>query len=164
MVLRLRALTQEEAVTIERQAQSRTAPARAVERARIIWYGSQGERVPQIARRLRLGEDTVRLWFTRFNADGLAGLADLPRCGRPSTYTCDEVGQVIATALTDPAALGLPFGCWTLDRLAAYLQEARGLPIKRSRIGDLLVAEGLRWRQQETWFGARVDPDFAQKS
>ena len=34
------------------------------------------------------------------------------------------------------------------------------------RSGFLLLrsnAEGLRWRQQETWFGKRVDPDFAAK-
>jgi transposase len=59
--------------------------------------------------------------------------------------------------------LGLPFGCWTLDRLEAYLNETKGLPIKRSRIGEILVAEGLRWRQQETWFGERPDPAFAEK-
>jgi hypothetical protein len=27
----------------------------------------------------------------------------------------------------------------------------------------VLLAEGLKWRQEETWFGARVDPDFAEK-
>jgi len=27
----------------------------------------------------------------------------------------------------------------------------------------VLVGEGLRWREQETWFGKRVDPDFAAK-
>jgi hypothetical protein len=26
------------------------------------------------------------------------------------------------------------------------------------------VAEGLRWRTDETWFGERVDPNFAEKS
>ena len=34
---------------------------------------------------------------------------------------------------------------------------------KRSRINDVLLAEGLRWRTPETWFGARVDPEFAHK-
>jgi len=45
----------------------------------------------------------------------------------------------------------------------AYLREHKGIAIKRSRIDDLLLAEGLRWRTHETWFGARVDPEFAQK-
>jgi len=43
-----------------------------------------------------------------------------------------------------------------------YLIEDREFAIKRSRIGELLPAEGLRWRTQETWFGARVDPAFAE--
>ena len=59
--------------------------------------------------------------------------------------------------------MGQPFACWTLDRLAAYLSESKEIAMKRSRISELLVAEGLRWRQQETWFGERVDPDFAEK-
>ena len=69
----------------------------------------------------------------------------------------------MATALTDPQGLGQSYSAWTLDRLAAYLAEQRGIPMKRSRLDEVLLAAGLRWRQQETWFGARVDPEFAQK-
>jgi transposase len=112
--------------------------------------------VPAIARDLHLGQDTVRLWLKRFNAEGLAGLADRPRSGAPPTYTPDEVGLVIATSLTEPQAVGRPFGCWTLDRLVAYLTEEKTLPIKRSRVSEILIAEGLRWRTQETWFGDRA--------
>jgi transposase len=161
--LTLRGLTPDEERTINRVAHSRTAPARAVERARILWLAHQGRRVPAIARELGLCEQTVRLWLTRFNAHGLEGLNDGARAGRPPTYTPEQVGEVVAVSLTDPQALGLPFASWTLDRLEAYLNEAKGLAIKRSRIGELLQAEGLRWRTQETWFGERVDPAFAAK-
>jgi transposase len=116
-----------------------------------------------LAGALGLCEATVRLWLTRFNARGVDGLADAPRAGRPPTYAPEEVGEVIAASLTNPDDLGLPFGSWTLDRLTAYLHEAKGLAISRSRIGEILQAEGLRWRTQETWFGERVDPDFVQK-
>jgi transposase len=163
MVVPLRELTDEELSAVTRLAQARTAPARAVERARIILAARRGERVPAIAARLGLAEKTARLWLKRFDADGLAGLAGAPRSGRPATYTTEEIGAVVATALTDPRTLGLPFGCWTYDRLGAYLNEVAGLAIKRSRINEVLLAEGLRWRQDETWFGARVDPDFAAK-
>ena len=163
MALHLRALTDDEVTAVTRLAQSRTAAARAVERARIILTAHRGERAPAIAARLGLHAKTVRRWLTRFNAAGVAGLADAPRAGRPATYTAEEVGTVVATALTDPRALGQPFACWTYDRLAAYLNEVVGLPIKRSRINELLLAEGLRWRQQEGWFGERADPEFAEK-
>jgi hypothetical protein len=35
--------------------------------------------------------------------------------------------------------------------------------MKRSRVGEVLLGEGLKWRQEETWFGARVDPEFERK-
>jgi hypothetical protein len=69
---------------------------------------------------------------------------------------------VIATALTDPKTLRLPFACGTLDRRQVYLNEVKGIWIKRTRIDELLLAEGWRWRQQETWFGERVAPAFAE--
>ena len=162
-MLRVRELTAAEAETVERLARSRTAPARLVERARIIRSAGRGRPVRAIAADLHLAAETVRFWVKRFNAAGVDGLADAPRSGRPATYTPEQVGEVIAAALTKPQALGLPFGAWTLDRLAAYLHEEKGVPIKRSRIDEILLAEGLRWRTQETWFGERVDPAFAEK-
>jgi transposase len=162
-ILRVRPLTAEEAATLRPLASSRTAAARTVERAGIVWLSSQGQRVPAIARQLGLKEQTVRVWIRRFNERGLPGLEDAARSGRPATYTPEQVGEVLAAALTDPQTLGLPFASWTLDRLQAYLNEIKGIPIKRGRIDQILLAEGLRWRTQETWFGARPDPDFAEK-
>ena len=161
--LRLRPLTDDEATTIERLAHSRTEPARAVERARIVWEAHRGGRVPAIARTLGVTEATVRTWLARFGSAGVDGLKDAARSGRPPVYRPEEVAEVVAASLTKPDDLGLPFGSWTLDRLAAYLREQKGLAIGRSRIATLLQEEGLRWRTQETWFGERVDPDFVAK-
>lgn len=159
----VRELTAEEGPAVRRLAHSRTAAARLVERARIVWLSAQGWRVAAIAAEVGRSGQTVRDWIARFNAAGLDGLADAGRSGRPPTYPPEEVGVVVAAALTKPEEVGLPFGDWTLDRLAAYLGEQKGIAIKRSRIDELLAAEGLRWRKQEGWFGERVDPDFAAK-
>src|ERR687885_2987021 len=161
--LRLRDLRPEERSAIETLAHSRTAPARRVARARIVWQASQGASPPVIAAALSVDAETVRRRLRRFNAEGLAALEDHPRSGRPATYSADEVAVVIATALTAPRTLNLPFAAWTLDRLAAYWHEQKGIAMKRSRIDEILLQEGLRWRKQETWFGERVDPEFAKK-
>jgi transposase len=162
-MLRVRELTDEERTTLGRWARSRTEPARRVERARMVWQAVQGDKLAAIATTHGCNVETVRLWVKRFNRCGLAGLTDRPRSGRPPTYPADQAGEVVATALTKPTDLGLPFASWTLDRLAAYLAGQRGIGIKRSRIGEILQAEGLRWRTHETWFGARPDPQFAEK-
>ena len=181
MAIRLRPLAEEERATLERLAHSRTEPARLVERARIVWFASQGAKAPQIAKRLALDPRTVRTWLNRFNEQGLPGLEDQPRSGRPVTYAPEVVAEVLATSLTPPQRLGQPFGCWSIRRLETYLNEEKGIPIKRNRIDELLLSEGLRWRTQESWFGERatlergdaaapnaeperkVDPEFAQK-
>ncbi len=113
---------------------------------------------------MRLAAETVRQWVKRFKEEGVAGLKDRPRAGRPATYTEEQVAAVIAASLTNPHDVGLPFNCWTLTRWATYRNEQKGIPIKRSRSDDILTDEGLRWKTQETWFGERVDPDFAPKS
>lgn len=159
----LRALTAEEASAVEGLARSRTAQARRVERARLIWRASQGETPPVFAAALGVSAETVRRRTRRFNAEGLAALEDHACSGRPTTYSTDDVAAVLAAALTNPRRLDLPFASWTLDRLAAYLRAHECVAMRRSRIDEILLREGLRWRRQESWFGARVDAEFAEK-
>ncbi len=159
----LRNLTAEERTTVQKLAHSRTAPAHRVQRAQIIWRAHCGESASAIAARVGLDGETVRKRIHRFNAEGLEALQDRYRSGRRPTYTPEQTATVIATALTNPQTLGLPFAAWTLDRLAAYLHEHKGIAMQRSRIGEILLHEGLRWHKHETWFGERVDPAFAEK-
>jgi transposase len=161
--LAMRELSAEERAALERPAHSRTAQARRVERARVVLEALGGASGDTIAARLHLSRNLVYRWLGRFNAQGLSGLDDHPRSGRPPTYTPEQVATVIATALTDPQTLGQAYSSWTLDRLAAYLAEHEGLRMKRSRLDEVLAEEGLRWRKQETWFGVKVDPAFAEK-
>jgi len=163
-VFALRELDGAERADLEKLAHSRKAQARLVERAAIVWRCLQGQPSGAIAADLKLDRRTVSHWLTCFNAGGLDALEDAPRSGRPATYSPEERAEVVAAALHRPQELKLPFGCWSLTRLTTYLHEHKQIAIKRSRVGEILLAEGLRWRKQETWFGSeRVDPDFAQK-
>lgn len=161
--LKVRTPTEEERRELERLAHARTAPARLVERARVVVAALAGERAEAIAVRFHVTAATVYLWLHRYNDHGVAGLEDRPRQGRPPTYTREQVATIIATALTPPRELDQPFASWTLDRLVTYLREQHSIAMQRSRLDELLLAEGLRWRKQESWFGERVDPEFAQK-
>jgi transposase len=162
MTLRVRAVSEEERGALRRMARSRTVGAGLVRRAQIVLHALEGLKAPEIGARMELCGATVRHWLERFNARGLEGLEEDVRSGRPPTYSAEQRSAVINAALSRPAELGLPFACWTLDRLVAYLSE-QGIAMRRSRIGEILIREGLEWRREETWFGERVDPDFARK-
>jgi transposase len=162
MTIRVRALSAEETSELKELARSRTRGAGLVRRAQIVVHAVEGLAAPEIAARMALCGKTVRFWLKRFNERGFKGLEEDVRTGRPPTSSAEERSAVIRTALTRPADLGLPFACWTLDRLVAYL-SGHGIAMRRSRISELFIHEGLKWRHEETWFGERVDPDFARK-
>lgn len=161
--LQVREVSSEEQQALARLAHSRTAPAGRVKRAQVVLAAVHGMPIEQIAVRHQVVRNTVYLWLHRFERHGVEGLDDVARTGRPPTYTREQVGEIVATALTPPQTLGLPFQSWTLDRLVVYLSEQKGITMQRSRLGEVLLSEGLRWRKHETWFGERVDPEFAQK-
>lgn len=162
MTIRVRAIAPDEMKHLTELARSRKRGAGLVRRAQIVLHAADGLSAPEIAATMDLCGATVRFWLKRFTERGLAGLEEGIRSGRPPTYSAEEKSTVIRTALTRPAELGLPFACWTLDRLVAYLSE-QGIGMRRSRISEILRDEGLKWRHEETWFGERVDPAFAQK-
>ena len=162
MTIRVRAVSDEEREILGQMARARTLGAGLVRRAQIVLHALEGLKAPEIGARMDLGRVTVRHWLKRFNARGLQGLEEDVRTGRPPTYSAEQRSTVINTALTRPADLGLPFASWTLDRLVAYL-AGQGIAMRRSRISEIFIQEGLKWRHDETWFGARVDPEFARK-
>ncbi|MGH3319567.1 MAG: helix-turn-helix domain-containing protein [Streptosporangiaceae bacterium] len=65
-------------------------------RAQIVLLAGQGVPNCEIARRLGVSRPTVIMWRRRYAQAGLAGLADLPRTGRPREV---DVGRVVARTL-----------------------------------------------------------------
>src|SRR5436190_964312 len=108
----LRPLSDDERQAVEALARSRTAEARAAERAAIIVALAGGTKVAVAARQLGVSRPTIYRWVARFNLQGPDGLRDMPRSGRPATYPPEQVAEVLAAALTDPQALGLSYASW----------------------------------------------------
>jgi len=87
----------------------------------------------------------VRRWIGRFNDEGMAGLADRPRSGRPRLGGGQLTGR-IAALLQRP-------GPWTLPRIRRYL----GWPQVSMRTLSRRVRLVAIWRRPK--LTARGDPD-----
>ena len=61
-------------------------------RARIIRLLHMGYKRPQVAHLLSISKSQVHYWYNRWLAEGIEGLSDLPRSGRP-TVTTDEYNK-----------------------------------------------------------------------
>jgi transposase len=72
------------------------APGRRAQRAAIVLLAGQGLPNGEIARRLGVSRPAVITWRARYAADGLPGLADRPRSGRPPQA---RVAAIVACTL-----------------------------------------------------------------
>lgn len=86
-------------------------------RVRIVLLARDGCGPARIAQTLGCSPQTVITWRDRYRAQGLAGLADAPRSGRPATIDGDVV--IARTRQPPPAHLGVRR--WTSRLLAAEL-------------------------------------------
>ena len=82
MILRVCALSEEEAHRLARMTRSQKLGAGLVRRARIIQHAVDGLSAPGIAATMGLGGATVRFWLKRFNERGLPSWARRSRRGR----------------------------------------------------------------------------------
>jgi transposase len=79
-------LTDEQRSALESLARSYTLPYWRVVRAQMVLLAAQGLRNDEIAARLNCRREVVSQWRKRFFEEGVAGLEDRPRRGRPPTF------------------------------------------------------------------------------
>src|SRR3954454_8832066 len=140
---------------LQRRARDRGAPAREVERARIVLLAADGVPGQQIAAMVGCAEGTVVTWRGRYAERGLAGLADLPRPGKPSPLPAALRDRVLTRTLTEPpTALGATH--WS-SRLLADALGAEGTPISHATIARIWHRFGVQpWRAETFKFS--TDP------
>jgi transposase len=145
-------------------AYSRTAGYQRVIRARIVRDAAHGYSNARIAGRHGVHVDTVRYWRGRYADEGLTGLADRRRSGRPPRFTPIQVAEVKALACQLPAETGTPLSRWSGPDLAAEAVNRGIVPaISTSTIRRILASDTLKPWQHQSWIFIR-DPDFAAKA
>ena len=174
-ILRARAAQDEkEERQVRKLAASRHGPADWILHARMVARSWDGERVEAIAKELRCSPQTVRRRLHRFDAEGIEGLGDRPKSGRPRRLTAADDSALIALVSQAPpgrlvvqkdgtmvARDEQESAQWSLNALAQAAKEV-GIRVKRSQIRTILLREGVRWRQAHIWDTPR-DKDFVPK-
>jgi transposase len=145
-------LAAQDRVVLESWTRSRTVPAGRRERARIVLAVADGSGTSAAARQLGVSRPTVIKWRDRFAADGIAGLDDEPRSGRPKLV--DDAAIIAATLEPPPDKLGVTH--WSSRLLG-----------KQLGIGDATVARAWRKYQVKPWrretFKFSTDPELEAK-
>ena len=129
---------------MEQWARSQTLPHHQVQRARML-LGHGG--------RHGASDETVARWRNRYLAEGLEGLVDRLRSGRPSPYTDTDREAMWKRLQADP-----PDGhtCWSLSLMA------RETGISTAQLSRWWSAAGLQPHRVRT-FKLSDDPQFEAK-
>ena len=147
--------TAEDRQELERLSKSRTDEARMVERAKLVLGCVAGRRNDDVATEFGVQAATVGTWRKRFAAEGLAGLRDRPRPGKPPVYPASELRQRILKQLEAPPPPGL--AGWDGGSLAQVLEVSDDV------VWRVLRKEGIQLRRHRSWC-VSTDPEFAAKA
>jgi transposase len=127
---------------------------RFAKRAQVILCAAEGMSLKDIESKSGLSLQSCLKWRKRFVQQGIKGLKDIPRKGRPQIITPEERVQVMALACTKPDDGS---NQWTTTKLA----DASGLA--RTTVHRILNEASLKPHKIDQWCGKSPDPEFEPK-
>lgn len=144
-MIHVRPLDERERAELKRLA--RREVGRVSERIRMILLSSKGYSVSQIADIFECDAASVRTWIERFEAEGVKGLHDRPRCGRPCKADVVAQHTIRQIVTSPPSAFGYLFGFWTVVTVCTHLVSSMGLKLSQATVRRMLWRLGYRWRR-----------------
>ncbi|MCX5326907.1 IS630 family transposase [Streptomyces sp. NBC_00120] len=143
---------------LEDRVRAHTTPQRAARRAHIVLLAAEGCPARQIAEIARVDVSTVVRWRDRFAREGLAGLEDRLRSGRPPVYGPEVRLRIVATATSAPPH---PHGGWSHRLIAHHLADTG---ISSSQIGRILAALQVKPHRVRGWLTRPADSNFFSRA
>jgi putative transposase len=120
---------------LEKLVKAYNTPQQIVLRASIILAAARGLNNEQVGRELQVGVDMVRHWRQRWLAGQAIPLSelsvaerlhDVPRAGKPSAISADQLCQITALACEKPEQSERPISQWTGREIADEIMK-RGI-------------------------------------
>ncbi len=148
-------LRPEEKEQLEAMLRRGSGQQRYGERARMILSCTQGESNLEIARHLGMRPATMSKWRVRFEREGLSGLHDDFRPGRPAGEERIDFRERLLSQLDQAPPSG--YAGWNGPLLG------RALGVKPDRVWAELRLLGISLQRRRSWC-VSTDPQFAQKA
>lgn len=156
-------LSGEDLLALQRLIRAPSTSAGLYRRSLLLWQLAAGYNIREAAQIANLHYTNAHKWVKRFQSEGLAGLLDRKRPGRPRIHGGEIEELVIKTATSRPPDLGLGFTTWSLAKLEQHLRQHSGIStISRETIRHILSRHGLLFLTGQTWCESN-DPEFEVK-
>ena len=107
----------------------RSYEARYVHRLHAILMVAQDMSCRQVAHLLGDSPRTVAYWVKRFETDGLSGLTDADRPGRPSQLDQEQIQRIEQALRSHPSTYGLAGSLWDGKLLSHFIDQQFGIQL-----------------------------------
>jgi len=140
-LLRLHPSTYQRLTRLSKEAE-RDGAYRVAKRLRAVVLNSEGHTSGELASILQSPRSKVSEWLQRYQADGVDGLLEGYRPGRPSQLTEKQQQQLGDILDSGPVAYGLDTGIWTSPMTAWVIEEEFDVQYHPGHVRKLLHAAG----------------------
>ena len=148
-------LSDRDRATLKSWVRSGKTEHRLVVRAKIILAAAEGKQTKQIAPELHIWPPRVSKWRTQFAREGIQGLYDAPRSGKPRSYNLETERRVLCV-LDEPPPKG--YATWNGSLIADYLGD-----VSSDHVWKVLRRHGIQLQRRRSWC-VSTDPEFAAKA
>ena len=111
-----------------------TKEARVFRRGQAVRDVVKGQRLQTVSDALQFTYSALRKWVHRFATQGVRGLVDRPRSGRPPKVTCELERQLNRLVDQDPLEHGALSSQWSCRELATVFAQQTGVHLGRESI------------------------------
>jgi transposase len=115
-----------------------TKEARVFRRAQAVRAVVKGTRLQTVSDTLAFTYSALSKWVHRFANEGIQGLVDRPRSGRPPKVTCELEMHLNRLVDQDPLHHGSLYSQWSCRELAAVLAQQTGIQRGRESVRCVL--------------------------
>lgn len=136
----------------------RSRDSRYDHRLHAVLLVAHGMSCPQVGRLLGDAPRTVEYWVHRFEEEGLSGLVDLERPGRPSRLNDEQYREIGEVLRQSPLDVGLDTNLWDGKTLSKFIESRYGISLGVRQCQRLFRQLGFRMRKPRPVI-ARADPE-----
>ena len=140
-LLRLHPSTYQRLARLSKEAE-RDGAYRVAKRLRAVVLNSEGHTSGELAEILPAPRSKVSEWLQRYQIDGIDGLLEGYRSGRPSELSEKQQQQLGDILDSGPVAYGLDSGIWTSPMIAWVIEEEFSVQYHPGHVRKLLHAWG----------------------